>query len=78
MEELLSQPLADVIGSRLHTEDQGRPSSLTSSFHVQGECVTGSQQRGVCETKVCAVSEAMSFEVSISIKIYIVIFWVRN
>jgi hypothetical protein len=47
---------------------------LPLSFHLQGRHVTGHQQREVSEAEVCVVSEAVSFEVSISMKIYIMIF----
>jgi hypothetical protein len=77
MEELLSQLLEGVIGSELYKEDPGRGPSFLSALHLQGRHVTGRQQEGVCEAKVCVVSEAMSFEVSVALKVYIVIMWVR-
>jgi hypothetical protein len=71
MEELLSQLPEYVIGYGLNKEDPGMaPPSLSSALYLQGRCVTGCQQRGVCEV--------VSFEVSIAMKIYIVIFWVRT
>jgi hypothetical protein len=77
MEELLSQLPEDVIGSGFNKEDPGR-APLPPAFHLQGRHVTWYQQWGIREAEVCAVSEATSFEVSIAMKIYIVIMWVRT
>jgi hypothetical protein len=49
---------------------EGSPSH-PSAFHLWGGCVTGHQQQGVCEAKVCVVPE-------VSMNICIVIFWVRT
>jgi hypothetical protein len=73
MEALLPQLPEDVNRSGLKKEDRGR-ATLPSAFHLQGGRVTRHQQQGVCEAKACVVSEAMSFKVSIALKIYIVIF----
>jgi hypothetical protein len=80
MEEMLSQLPEGVILSGLNKENPGRvpPASLPPAFQLQGENVTGHQQQGVLEAKVCVISEAMSFEVSTTMKFCIVIFWVRT
>jgi hypothetical protein len=74
---MLSQLPEDLTVCGLNKEDPGG-APLPPAVHLQGRHVTGCQQRGVCEAEVCVVSEAMSFEVSIAMKIYIVIMWVRT
>jgi hypothetical protein len=72
MKELLSQLPEDVIGSRLNKEDSGRTPFLLHSIYREGVSPGANN-----EESLCVVSDAVSFEVSIAMKIYIVI-WVRT
>jgi hypothetical protein len=74
MEELLSQVPEDVTGSAFNEEDPGRAPLPHFCIPSTGRAC---HWVPVCEAEVCVVSEEMSFEVSIALKIYIVIFWVR-
>jgi hypothetical protein len=56
---------------------EGPPLFLLLSIYREGVS-PGASSEGVYEAKVCVVSEAMSFEVSVAMKIYIVNFWVRT
>jgi hypothetical protein len=79
MEKLLSRLPEDVIGSGLNKEIPGKallPLFILRFMYMEGVSLGTSREES--RIKVCVIFEAVSFEVSIAMKIYIVIFWVRK